>query len=167
MISPASPASPLYGLGWLIDAGSGTVWHSGSTPGFESLATMAPAENTGAVVPVNGGSGIGFGETTQLRNGITAAALGLDDGGEGSRWPQQALFLGLVLLPVVYLFAMVWAWRHRAAVRAKSTNAFGRFSLWFSRCSPPSSRRGSSSGWYRPCSAPHWTPCACSSPTAD
>ena len=131
MMRPASPASPFYGLGWFIDAGSGTVWHSGSTPGFESLATMVPAENAGAVVLVNGGSGIGFGETTQLRNGVTAAALGLDDDGEGSRWSQQALFVGLVLLPVVYLAAMVWAWRHRAAVRAKSTNAFGRFSLWF------------------------------------
>ncbi len=131
MMRPASPASPFYGLGWFIDAGNGTVWHSGSTPGFESLATMVPAENTGAVVLVNGGSGIGFGETTQLRNGVTAAALGLDDDGEGSRWFQQALFLGLVVLPVVYLAAMVWAWRHRAAVRAKSTNAFGRFSLWF------------------------------------
>jgi CubicO group peptidase (beta-lactamase class C family) len=131
MMRPASPVSPFYGLGWFIDAGNGTVWHSGSTPGFESLATMAPAEGDGVVVLVNGGSGIGFGETTQLRNSVTAAALDLDYGGEGSRWSQQALFLGLVLLPVVYLLAMVWAWRHRDAVRAKSTNAFGRFSLWF------------------------------------
>jgi CubicO group peptidase (beta-lactamase class C family) len=131
MMRPASPVSPFYGLGWFIDAGNGTVWHSGSTPGFESLATMAPAEGDGVVVLVNGGSGIGFGETTQLRNSVTAAALDLDYDGEGSRWSQQALFLGLVLLPVVYLLAMVWAWRHRDAVRAKSTNAFGRFSLWF------------------------------------
>jgi CubicO group peptidase (beta-lactamase class C family) len=131
MMRPASPVSPFYGLGWFIDAGNGTVWHSGSTPGFESLATMAPAEGDGVVVLVNGGSGIGFGETTQLRNSVTAAALDLDYDGEGSRWSQQALLLGLVLLPVVYLLAMVWAWRHRAAVRAKSTNAFGRFSLWF------------------------------------
>ncbi len=135
MMRPASPASPFYGLGWFIDIDididNGTVWHSGSTPGFESLATMAPAEGDGVVVLVNAGSGIGFGETTQLRNAVTAAALGLDDDGEGSRWSQQALFVGLVLLPVVYLLAMVWAWRHRDAVRAKSTHAFGRFSLGF------------------------------------
>jgi CubicO group peptidase (beta-lactamase class C family) len=131
MMRPASPASPFYGLGWFLDTGAGTVWHSGSTPGFESLATMAPTEGDAVVVLVNGGSGIGFGETTQLRNAVTAAALGLDDDGEGSRLPQQALFIGLVLLPVVYLLAMAWAWRHRDAVRAKSTNAFGRFSLWF------------------------------------
>lgn len=62
---------------------------------------------------------------------LTIRARGLDDDGEGSRWSQQALFLGLVLLAIVYLLAVAWAWRHRAAVRAKSTNAFGRFSLWF------------------------------------
>jgi CubicO group peptidase (beta-lactamase class C family) len=131
MMRPASPASPFYGLGWFLDSGSGTVWHSGSTPGFESLATLAPSEGDAVVVLVNGGSGVGFGETTQLRNGVTAAALGLDYDDEESRWSQQALFLGLVLLPIVYLLAMLWAWRHRDAVRAKSTNGFGRFSLWF------------------------------------
>lgn len=131
MMRPASPASPFYGLGWFLDTDTGMVWHSGSTPGFESLATMAPAEGDAVVVLVNGGSGIGVGETTQLRNAVTAAALGLDYDGEGARWSQQALLLGLVLLPIVYLLAMLWAWRHRDAVRAKSTNAFGRFSLWF------------------------------------
>ena len=131
MMRPASPASPFYGFGWFIDSSTGTVRHSGSTPGFESLAEMIPAESTGAVVLVNGGSGIGFGETTQLRNSVTAAALGLDYDGEGSRWSQRALFIGLVLLPIVYLLAMAWAWQHRSVVRAKSTNAFGRFSLWF------------------------------------
>ncbi len=77
LMRPASPASPSCGLGWFIDAGNGTVWHSGSTPGF--------------------------GETTQLRNGVTAAPLDLDYDGEGSRWSQQALFIGLILLPVGYL----------------------------------------------------------------
>ena len=130
MMQPASPASPFYGLGWFIDTGNQTVWHSGSTPGFETLATMNPAERTGVVVLVNGGSGIGFGETTQLRNGVTAAALGLDDGGDGSGWGQKALFIGLVLLPIAYLLSMVWAWRHRDELRAKS-GASGLFSLWF------------------------------------
>lgn len=130
MMRPAGAGSPYYGLGWFIDARNGTVWHSGSTPGFESLATMVPADQDGVVVLVNGGSGIGFGETKGLRNAVTAAALGLDYDGEGSRWPRKALFIGLLTLPVVYLLAMAWAWWHRATLRAKSTNAFGRFSLW-------------------------------------
>ena len=78
----------------------------------------------------NGGSGLGFGETARLRNGITATALGLDYDGEGSRRSQKALFISLVLLPIVYLLSMVWAWRHRVAIRAKS-GVFGLFSLWF------------------------------------
>ena len=81
---------------------------------------------------VNGGSGVGFGETTQLRNGITARAFGLDYDGEGSRWSQKALFIGLVLLPIIYVLSMIWAWLRRAKLRAKSKSGiFGLFSLWF------------------------------------
>lgn len=130
MMRPAGAASPFYGLGWFVDTGQGTAWHSGTVPGAGSLATLVPAEGTGAVVLVNGGSGIGFGGTTELRTAVTAAAAGVDHAGEGSRWSEKALFVGLVLLPVVYLLSMVWAWRHRAAIRAKSGLA-GLFSLWF------------------------------------
>ena len=130
MMRPAGGASPFHGFGWFVDSDHGSVWHSGSTPGFESLATMVPAEGKGVVVLVSGGSGVGFGETAQLRNGITAAALGFDYDGEGSRVVQKTLFVALVLLPMIYLLSMVWAWRHRGEVRAKS-GAFGLFSLWF------------------------------------
>jgi CubicO group peptidase (beta-lactamase class C family) len=130
MMRPASAASPSYGLGWFVDSSNGTVWHSGTSPGYETLATMMPSEEKAVVVLVNAGSGIGFGETTQLRNSITAAALGLDYDGEGSRLFQKALFLSLVLLPFVYALSMIWAWRLRADIRAKS-GVFGLFSLWF------------------------------------
>jgi CubicO group peptidase (beta-lactamase class C family) len=132
MMRPASDASPFYGFGWFLDSGDGSVSHSGSTPGFETLATMIPTEKKGVVVLVNGGSGLGFGETTQLRNGIIARALGLEYEGEGSRWSQKALFIGLVLLPIVYVLSMVWAWLRRATLRAKlQSGAFGLFSVWF------------------------------------
>ena len=132
MMRPAGGAATFYGFGWFVDSGNGTVWHSGSTPGVETLATMLPAQGKAVVVLVNGGSGVGFGETTQLRNAITAEALGLDYSGEGSRLPQKALFAGLALLPVLYLLSMVWAWTHRTAIRAKSSAGFaGLFSLWF------------------------------------
>jgi CubicO group peptidase (beta-lactamase class C family) len=132
MMRPAGGAATFYGFGWFVDTGNGTVWHSGSTPGVETLATMLPAEGKAVVVLVNGGSGVGFAETTQLRNAVTAQALGLDYSGEGSRLPQKALFVGLVVLPVLYLAAMVWAWLHRAAIRDKSRAGIaGRFSLWF------------------------------------
>lgn len=133
MMRPASAASPFYGFGWFLDLDKGSVWHSGASPGFETLATMLPAEKKGVVVLVNGGSGVGFGETTQLRNGITAIALDLDYNGEGSRWSQKALFISLALLPMVYLCSMIWAWTHRRQIRAKSGVA-GLFSLWFPLC---------------------------------
>ena len=132
MMRPASAASPYYGLGWFLDPSQGTVWHSGATPGIETLATMVPARQEATVVLVNRGSGVGFGETTELRTGITELALGVDFEDEGSRWTQKALFLGLALAPLVYAASMVWAWRRREAVRAKSSAGFaGLFSLWF------------------------------------
>ncbi len=132
MMRPASAASPFYGLGWFVDSGNQTVWHSGSSPGVETLATMVPAQKKAVVVLVNGGSGLGFGETAQLLNGVTARALGLDYDGEGSRIWQKVLFISLVALPIIYLLATIWAWRHRAAIRAKSRSGLsGRFSLWF------------------------------------
>ena len=130
MMQPASAVSPSYGFGWYLDPTNGSVWHSGSSPGFETLLTIVPERNDGVVVLVNAGSGLGFGETTELRSGITARALGLDYDGEGSRWVQKAVFVSMVLLPVVYLLSMVWAWRRRGELRAKS-GAFGLFSWWF------------------------------------
>lgn len=130
MMRPASEMSPEYGFGWSLDPSNDTVRHSGSSPGVETLATMIPTENKAVVVLVNAGSGTGFGETTQLRNGITFKALGLDYTGEGSRLAQKALFIALVSLPVIYVLSMIWAWRHRAAIRDKS-GASGLFSLWF------------------------------------
>jgi hypothetical protein len=130
MMRSDGDTSPFYGFGWFVDSAHGTVWHTGTSPGFESTATMIPARNAAVVALVNGGSGVGFGETSQLRDGITAVALGLDNDGEGSGPQRKALFIGLVLLPIAYLLSMVWAWRHRSALRAKS-GAFGLFSLWF------------------------------------
>lgn len=132
MMRPASDASPFYGFGWFVESSNGTVGHEGRGVGFETLATMVPGEKKAVVVLVNGGSGLGFGETTQLRNGITAWAIGLDYDGEGSRWSQKALFIGMVLLPIIFLLGMIWAWFRRTKVRAKlKSGILGLFSLWF------------------------------------
>lgn len=134
MMTPASEASPFYGFGWFLDSELGTVWHTGMSPGFETTATMIPAEKKAAVVLTNAGSGLGFGETTQLRNGITARILNLDYAGEGSRWSQKALFISLVLLPVIYIVSMIRAWLYRGKLRAllrPTPGRFGLFSLWF------------------------------------
>lgn len=132
MMRPASEVSPHYGFGWNVESDAGVLWHSGVSPGVETLATMIPAEKKAVIVLVNGGSGMGFGETDQLRIGISDMALGLNSYEDGSAWLRQALFLGLALLPILYLISMAWAWFRRAKIRAKTTAGFsGRFSLWF------------------------------------
>jgi CubicO group peptidase (beta-lactamase class C family) len=131
MLRPASAASPSYGFGWAIDANNGTVYHSGLTPGVETLAVMAPAEGRAVVILVNANSGIGFGESAELFNGVSARALGRDDhSGGASNWGRKSLFLTFALLPVLFVIGVVTAWFQRAGLRAKS-GAFGAFSLWF------------------------------------
>ncbi len=129
MMRSAGPSSPYYGLGWVVDRD--TVWHTGTSPGVETQATMVPGERRGVVVLVNAGSGTGFGETTRLREAVTAAGLGRPYVGPDRRWGQQVLFVSLALLPLGYLFSMLWAWRHRDALRRKRAGLAGRFSLWF------------------------------------
>ncbi|CAN5156647.1 N/A [soil metagenome] len=132
MMRPASDASPGYGLGWYVESDSGVIWHSGASPGVETLAIMIPAEKRAVIVLVNGGGGMGFGETDQLRIGLTDLALGLGYYDDGSKWTRQALFIGLVALPIFYLISMVWAWVRRTRIRAKlRAGVPGLVSLWF------------------------------------
>lgn len=130
MMSPASAASPYYGFGWYVDPEASAVWHTGLTPGFEAYAAMYPDTGDASVVLLNANGGLGFGETADLQNGVVALSLGRDYGSGGSAWPRASLFGSLLFAPVVYIVAMVWAWRRRDEVRAKS-GAAGLFSLWF------------------------------------
>ncbi|QIG80843.1 serine hydrolase domain-containing protein [Stakelama tenebrarum] len=130
MLRPASDASPYYGFGWGLDPEGGTVYHSGTSPGTETLAQMRPAEKTGVIILINAGSGFGFGENAALMNGIAARALGLDTPAPDGRWGQKATFVTLALLPLLFIGCMLWAWFHRAALRRK-TGVAGAFSLWF------------------------------------
>ena len=150
MMSPASDVSPFYGFGWYVESDTGAVWHTGVSPGVETLATMLPAEKKAVIVLVNGGGGMGFGETDALRIGISDTALGLNYYDGGSAWTRQALFLGLVILPIFYLLGMVWAWIRRAKVRAKTRSGrSGPVQPVVPACSPPSLRRGCFSAWCR------------------
>lgn len=132
MMRPASDVSPFYGFGWYVDAAKGTVSHTGLTPGVETLAIMLPAERKGAVILVNAGSGMGFGEAADLFNAISARALGLEyaPSGDGGRWSRMSLFALFALLPVLFAGGMIQAWAGRDGLRTKS-GASGAFSLWF------------------------------------
>ncbi len=132
MMRPASAASPGYGFGWYVESDNGAVWHAGASPGVDTLAMLIPAQKKAVIVLTNGGGGLGFGETDRLRIGIAYLALGLHYNEDGALWTRQALFLGVVILPVFYLLSMGWAWLRRAKVRAKTRSGVaGVFSLWF------------------------------------
>lgn len=130
MMRSAGEASPNYGLGWMVINAGESAYHTGTSPGVETLATMVPSQQKGAVVLVNAGSGFGIGETEALIGGTAARAFGEDYESSGGRLSRLSLFALVVVLPLFFLICMVWAWRNRAALRAKSGPA-GMFSLWF------------------------------------
>ena len=130
MMQPASDQAPYYGLGWMLNPQDGTVYHTGTNPGVETIAIMVPADRKGVVVLVNAGSGLGFGETGDLINGVSAHALGWDFVRDQSSWGRKSLFLTFALLPFLFGFGAIQAWLQRKGLRAKS-GPFGLFSLWF------------------------------------
>ncbi|MBB5661097.1 serine hydrolase domain-containing protein [Brevundimonas halotolerans] len=130
MLRPASTASPYYGFGWSIDANTGDAYHSGLTPGIETLAVLSPAEGRAVIILVNANSGMGFGENVGLFSGVSARAFGRDGEDDGDRWGPKSLFLTFALLPVLFVIGAIVAWFRRSGLRAKS-GVFGTFSLWF------------------------------------
>lgn len=130
MMQPASDQAPFYGLGWMLNPQAGTVYHTGTNRGTETIAIMVPAERKGVIVLVNAGSGMGFGESANLINGIRAHALGLEYARDQSSWGRKSLFLTFAVLPLLFCVGTIQAWLRRTGLRAKS-GAFGLFSLWF------------------------------------
>lgn len=130
MMSPASDASPNYGFGWNLVAGGATVYHTGTSPGVETQATLIPEEGLAAIMLVNAGSGMGFGETEPLIGGLTGLALGYDYAPAGGAFWRQFMLVSLVLAPVLFVICIIWAFRHREQLRAKSASKAGRASLF-------------------------------------
>jgi len=93
------------------------------------LASMIPAQRKGAANMVNAASGIGFGETGYLRSGVNAIALGLENDGVRAGWGPKSFYLMVMSGPLIFILCMVWAWHHRAAIRAK-TGPMRVVSIW-------------------------------------
>ena len=115
----------------MLDAEEGSAYHTGMSPGFETIAAMIPGKRRGVVVLTNGTSGMGFAETTDLRLGLVARALNVPQAKDTGRTMRVVNFLSLAAAPVILLLAMIWAWLKREPLRAKRSSAFGLFSLWF------------------------------------
>ena len=131
MMSPASDAAPAYGFGWNLVAGGATVYHTGTSPGVETQATLIPEEGLASIVLVNAGSGMGFGETEPLIGGLTALALGYDYTPAGGTIWRRLMLASLALAPLFFVVCIIWAVRHRAQLRAKSRSVAGKASLFF------------------------------------
>ena len=127
MMQPANATSPDYGFGWRTNPDLGVVFHSGASPGFETVATMLPEQKKAVIVLVNASSGLGFGDTAPLRYGISAAALDLPYPGE-NRTTQKALFIFLALLPFACLIGIVsLLWRRN---RPRKLGKVRRYLPW-------------------------------------
>lgn len=131
MLQPASEAATFYGLGWFLDTAMGSAFHGGLVPGSEALATMIPAQRKGVIVLVNTNGGVGFGESVDLREGVTAFALDREHSGSGSRWGPKSAYLSVMLLAPFFVLAIIWGWMRRKELRAKRASTAGLFSLWF------------------------------------
>jgi CubicO group peptidase (beta-lactamase class C family) len=130
MLSPASAASPHYGFGWFLDAEADAAYHTGLTPGVETIAVLSRSEHRGGVVLVNANSGMGFGVTGDILTGVAALALGDTPQSGGHHLGAKSLYIMLLVLPVLFLAGIVTAWVRRDGLRAKS-GAFDLFSLVF------------------------------------
>jgi len=120
MMSPASEASPYYGLGWSLDPEAGAVFHSGLTPGVETLAVFIPAERRAALILINANGGFGFGETTRLMTGFTAQALGLEAPVVTGGWGRKALVLIFVISPALFILGILQSFHARASLKEMS-----------------------------------------------
>jgi len=130
MMRPASAASPHYGFGWFLDAEADAAYHTGLSPGVETIAVLSRSEPRGGVVLVNANSGIGFGVTGDILSGVAALALGETPQSGGNHLGAKSLYVMLLVLPVLFLAGIATAWIRRDGLRAKS-GAFGVFSLVF------------------------------------
>ena len=130
MVRPASAASPHYGFGWFLDAEADAAFHTGLTPGVETIAVLSRSGQKGGVALVNANSGMGFGVTGDILSGISAFALGETPESGSNHVGAKGFFVMLLVLPIVFTAGIMTAWICRAGLRAKS-GAFGLFSLYF------------------------------------
>ncbi|MEE4350332.1 MAG: serine hydrolase domain-containing protein [Pacificimonas sp.] len=125
MMQPVGSAAKTYGLGWEVYPEEGRVRHAGSMPGFEALATMVPAERRGFVMLTNAGMGFAFDSPASLLGGASAKVLSLDPP-EGSGGGLAAAFVGLCVLPFLFLFGAWRTWRRRRAL----TRGLVAYKIW-------------------------------------
>ena len=142
MMRPASAASPFYGFGWFVDPANGTCLAFRVEPRFRNARDDGPRGTEGGRRA--GQRGQRDWVSGKRPSSATASPPGRSASTTTARQPdgpRRPCSSRLVLLPIVYLLSMVWAWRHRDEIRAKSGGR-SACSACGSRCSPRLARRG-------------------------
>ena len=129
MMQPGSPLSPYYGLGWHLNRSNGTAYHSGLTPGIETLAVLSLEDKKAFVGMTNSNSGMGFGTNTKLLYSTSAEALGYDVPDYGTEWGIRSLYLTFLFLPIVFAIAILRVCFIPSGLLSKS-GLSGQLSLW-------------------------------------
>lgn len=120
MMSPGNDTVEFYGLGWTFHDELGLVWHNGANPGFQAQILMRPKTKDAFIYLTNGGSGFGFGLTSNIGFNLAVDVLELDTSKAGSHFWLKVVFVVLALLPFALLAGMVWSWRRRQSFRQQS-----------------------------------------------
>ena len=153
MMRPAGGAATFYGFGWFVDRATAPCGTRGrprvSRPWRRCSRRRAGPWSSWSTAAAGSASG-----DDQLRNAVTAQALGLDYAGDGSRLPQKALFVGRCSCRC----STRWPWSGPGSTAPRSVTSHGRASpagsACGSPCSPRWSRPGSSSSGAPPVGAP-------------
>lgn len=119
MMSANDPVAPNYGFGWNVEE-DGRVWHPGSNPGYDAIATMLPSEGKASVVLINALGGIAFGQTVPLRLGLTKQTLDI----EGAEAPDprglRIFMISLGIVSAAFLLGLFRIWRRMPFDRPKA-----------------------------------------------
>ena len=110
MMSANDPAAPNYGFGWNVEE-DGRVWHPGSNPGYDAIATMLPSQDKASIVLINALGGIAFGQTVPMRLGLTEQTLGIERIEAPDPLPLRILMISLGIASAAFLWGLFRVWR--------------------------------------------------------
>ncbi|MEM8963736.1 MAG: sulfatase-like hydrolase/transferase [Acidobacteriota bacterium] len=114
-------AASNYGLGWMLYPPAGVVWHSGANPGFSAQLSMRPEQGDAFIYMTNGGSGSGFGVTSDIGYDLALDFLGLEDAPRsGDQTPLKIAFIVMAIAPFGFVLGAVRVWRRRDQIAQHS-----------------------------------------------
>lgn len=115
-----------YGLGWFVRQHENytQVYHSGLSPGYQSLAGFVPERNIGFVILTNASGGYAYGHVGGLTGGVMDLVLDKTPRTETHKPSNKYTLWGVMMVPVLIL---LWGLR---ALRRLKKGGFVRLSKY-------------------------------------